>query len=286
MPNFQPFRVVDALPPTGGVMGRTVLLRQGGTDTPYVWRKVDGVDQWVLFSSGGTPGPGGPPGPQGEPGPQGDAGPAGADGATGAQGPKGDRGDTGPAGADGAPGQDGAQGPQGIPGDTGPEGPQGIQGEQGPQGIQGPPGPASARGICIDLITHFTTLEETTSANATWKAPAIATYGQSAIGRLDMSKLGTPVSAELVVVYTNTATSGTNQIGLRLGTPVAAGTTVTPVASSVATLANTATYPQVITKAITPSELGSAATFVQLCLNIATSTVGPNIFKAQLWLYY
>jgi hypothetical protein len=143
-----------------------------------------------------------------------------------------------------------------------------------------------AKATYIPLVRHFTTLEETTSANAAWKIPAATTYGQSAV-RLDMTQLGTPIAAELVVVYTNTAASGTNQIGIRLGAaPVAAGTTVVPVASSVATLANSSAYPQTIVKAITVAELGSTAQWVQLALNLASSAVGPNIFSADLVLYY
>lgn len=147
-------------------------------------------------------------------------------------------------------------------------------------------GDGGAKATYISLVRHFTTLEDTTSANATWKIPAATTYGQIAV-RLDMTKLGTPASAELVVVYTNTATTGTNQIGIRLGAaPVAAGTTVTAIASSVATLANSSTYPQTIVKAITVAELGSTAQWLQLALILATSTVGPNIFSADLILYY
>ena len=145
---------------------------------------------------------------------------------------------------------------------------------------------SGAKAVYLPLLTHFTTLEETTSANATWKIPAVATYGQSAVVRIDMSKLGTPTSGEFFVLYTNTATTGTNQIGLRLGTPVAAGTTVTPVTSSITTLANSSTYPQVINKALTVSELGSIATYAQLTLNLASSAVGPNIYTAALILYY
>ncbi len=114
----------------------------------------------------------------------------------------------------------------------------------------------------------------------------MATYGQIA-AYLDMAKLGTPASAELICVYTNTATTGTNRIGLVLSNaPVAAGTTVTPVASSVATLANSSVYPQTIVKAVTPSELGTTAKWAQWCLNIATATVGPNVFSLALVLYY
>lgn len=145
---------------------------------------------------------------------------------------------------------------------------------------------SGATAVIIPLIRHSTTLELTTSANATWKIPAATTFGQQA-ALLDMTKLGSPTSAVLVVVYTNTATTGTNQIGLTLGdTPRASGTTVTQVASSVVTMANTSTYPQTIEKALTISELGSAKKWLQLCLNIATSTVGPNVFSADLILYY
>ena len=51
-------------------------------------------------------------------------------------------------------------------------------------------------------------------------------------------------------------------------------------------MANVSTYPQTIEKAITVSELGSTKQWLQLCLNIATSTVGPNVFSADLILYY
>jgi hypothetical protein len=148
------------------------------------------------------------------------------------------------------------------------------------------PGGSGAPALVIPILRHFTTLEMTCSANATWKIPAATTYGQAAV-LLDMTKLGSPASAALVIVYTNTATTGTNQIGFTLGsTPRAAGTTVTQVASSAVTMANTSTYPQTIEKAITISELGSTKQWLQLCLNIATSTVGPNVFSADLILYY
>lgn len=143
-----------------------------------------------------------------------------------------------------------------------------------------------APSLVIPIIHHFTTLELTTSANATWKIPAATTFGQAAV-LLDMTKLGTPASATLVIVYTNTATSGTNQVGITLGsTPRAAGTTVTAVTSSVTTMANSSTYPQTIEKAITVSELGTTKQWLQLCLNIASSTVGPNVFSCDLHLYY
>jgi hypothetical protein len=147
-------------------------------------------------------------------------------------------------------------------------------------------GGSGAPALVIPLLRHFTTLELTTSANATWKIPAATTFGQVAV-LLDMTMLGSPASAVLAIVYTNTATTGTNQIGITLGaTPRAAGTTVTQVASSVVTMANTSTYPQTIEKAITVSELGSTKQWLQLALNIATSTVGPNVFSADLILYY
>jgi len=147
-------------------------------------------------------------------------------------------------------------------------------------------GGSGAPALVIPIMRHFTTLEMTCSANATWKIPAATTYGQAAV-LLDMTKLGTPASAVLVIVYTNTATTGTNQIGITLGsTPRAAGTTVTQVASSAVTMANSSTYPQTIEKAITISELGSTKQWLQFCLNIATSTVGPNVFSADLILYY
>lgn len=145
---------------------------------------------------------------------------------------------------------------------------------------------SGAKAVYLPLLQHVTTLENTTSANATWKIPAATTYGQVAV-YLNMPTLGTPASAQLVGVYTNTATTGTNQLGLRLGAaPVAAGTTITPVASSVVTLANSATFPQTFVKAVTPSELGTAAVWGQWGLLLATSTVGPNMMSLALILYY
>lgn len=147
-------------------------------------------------------------------------------------------------------------------------------------------GGSGAPFVCVPLLHHFTTLENTTSAAATWKIPAAATYGRCA-AYLDMSKAGSPTSAVFVVCYTNTATTGTNRIGLRLGaSPVEAGTTVTPIASSDVTMANSSTYPQTIVKALTVAELGSTAQWIQLALNLATSTVGPNIMSAAIILYY
>ena len=47
MPNYSSFILVTALPPDGYQMGRTVTLRQDGTDTPYIWARREGVNQWV-----------------------------------------------------------------------------------------------------------------------------------------------------------------------------------------------------------------------------------------------
>lgn len=244
----------------------------------------------------GAQGPQGDPGPTGATGAQGPQGDPGATGATGAQGPQGDPGATGATGAQGpqgdpgATGATGAQGPQGDPGATGATGAQGPQGDPGATGATGATGPQGPAGVgpavYIPMVNHFTTLENTTSASGTWKIPAAATYGQCAV-MLDMTKLGTPTSATLVVVYTNTAVAGTNQIGLNLGAaPSAAGTTVTPIASSVVTMANTSTYPQTIEQAITISQLGSTKQWMQLSLNLQTNTVGPNIMHAAVILYY
>lgn len=149
-----------------------------------------------------------------------------------------------------------------------------------------PGGGGGAKATYLYLVQHFTTLEVTTSANLLWKIPAATTYGQVAVP-LDMTKLGSPTSAEMFVVYTNTATTGTNQIGLALGaSPRAAGTTVTPVASSVALLANSATYPQTIRQSVLVAELGSTAQWLQFALNITTGTVGPNVMSLGLVLYY
>lgn len=85
MPNYSAFRLVTELP-VGTQMGQTVTLRLADeSDAPYIFTRVDGVDQWVPFGGGGTPGPAGPKGDTGATGPQ------------GATGPKGDTGDTGPA---------------------------------------------------------------------------------------------------------------------------------------------------------------------------------------------
>ena len=147
-------------------------------------------------------------------------------------------------------------------------------------------GGSGAKSVYMNIINHFTALENTTSADAAWKIMAAATYGQVAV-HLDMTKLGTPASATFVVVYTNTATAGTNLIGFTLNSaPQAAGATVTQVASSQVTMVNSATYPQTIAKAITVSELGTTAVWLQMCLNLATSTVGPQIRHAALVLYY
>lgn len=149
-----------------------------------------------------------------------------------------------------------------------------------------PGGGGGAKATYLHLVQHFTTLEVTASANLLWKIPAAATYGQVAVP-LDMTKLGAPTSAEMFCVYTNTATSGTNQIALALGaSPRAAGTTVVPVASSVALLANSATYPQTIRQSVLVAELGSSAQWLQFCLNVTTGTVGPNVMSLGLVLYY
>jgi len=145
---------------------------------------------------------------------------------------------------------------------------------------------SGAKATYIPLIHHFTTLELTTSANALWKIPAATTYGQAGV-LLDMSKLGTPNSATLAIVYTNTATSGVNQLGLVLSnSPVAAGTTVVPVTSSIVTTVNSSTYPQLIEQSILIAELGTAKKWAQLALNLVTNSVGPNVFAADLILYY
>ena len=264
----------------------------------------------------GDLGPQGPQGQQGEQGdqgpqgPQGDAGPQGAQGPqgdTGSQGPQGDvgpqgpQGDQGQQGAQGPPGNTGPQGPQGNAGPQGPQGdqgqqgsqgpqgntgPQGPQGDQGPQGIPGPPGPAKAPAIYINLINDSAMLELTTSTDATWKVPASTTYGRvSAL--LDMTRLGSPTGATLVVVYSNTASSGTNLIGLTLNsTPQAAGTTVTAMTSSQATLVNSSSFPLVIEKELDVAELGTTKTWVQLALNLQASNFGPNVSSATLILYY
>lgn len=145
---------------------------------------------------------------------------------------------------------------------------------------------SGAKATYIPLVRHFTTLELTTSANALWKIPAATTYGQAGV-LLDMSKLGTPASATLAIVYTNTATSGVNQLGLALSnSPVAAGTTVVPVTSSIITTVNSSTYPQLIEQSILVAELGTAKKWAQLALNLVTNSVGPNVFSADLILYY
>jgi hypothetical protein len=231
----------------------------------------------------GEQGDQGPQGPQGDDGPAGPQGPAGADGAQGPQGeqgPQGPQGDDGPAGSQGPAGADGAQGPQGEQGEQGPEGP------EGPQGPQGDPGPAGAPAVYIALVTRHSALEATTSANATWKIPASNQFGHFAT-LLDMSRLGTPTSATLVVVYTNTAASGSNLIGLALAAaPQAAGTTVTPLESSEVTLANSSAFPQVIEQEIEVKELGTTKQWLQLALNLASSSTGPQLTSATLILYY
>lgn len=149
-----------------------------------------------------------------------------------------------------------------------------------------PGGGGGAKAAYLYLVQHFTTLEVTASAGLLWKIPAATTYGQVAVP-LDMTKLGSPVSAEMFCVYTNTATTGTNQIALTLGaSPRVAGTTVTPVTSSIALLANSATYPQTIRQSVLVAELGSSAQWLQFCLNVTTGTVGPNVFSLGLVLYY
>lgn len=246
----------------------------------------------------GPQGPQGDAGPQGAQGLQGPQGEQGEQGATGAQGPQGNtgpqgpqgvqgpQGDQGPQGAQGAQGPQGDTGPQGPQGDTGPQGPQGDTGPQGAQGPAGDPAPAKAPAIYINLINHSTTLELTTSTSGAWKIPANSTYGRvSAL--LDMTRLGSPTGATLVVVYTNTATTGTNIIGLTLNnTPQPAGTTVTAVTSSQVTLANSSTYPQTIEQELDVEDLGSTKTWLQLALNLEASNVGPNVMSATLILYY
>jgi hypothetical protein len=136
------------------------------------------------------------------------------------------------------------------------------------------------------LINHHTTLELTTSANATWKIPSASTYGQAAV-LLDMSRLGTPTSATLSVVYTNTAVAGTNRVGLALAAaPNATGATVVPIASSQVTMANSSAFPQTIEQELTVSELGTTKQYLQIALNLAAMSTGPNIMSAMLILYY
>jgi hypothetical protein len=136
-------------------------------------------------------------------------------------------------------------------------------------------------------VQHSTALAMTTSLAATWKIPAATTFGQSAV-LLDMTRLGSPTSATLVVVYTNHASAAnTNQIGLVLSsTPQASGTTVTSVASSVVTLVNSSAFPQVIEKELTVSELGTTKQWVQLALNLDNASRGPSVRSCTLILYY
>ncbi len=84
MPNLQTFPVVAALPDPPIQMGQSVLLRVGNVDTPYVWRQLAGIDQWVEI------------GARGPTGPQGDTGATGATGHVGAVGPQGVQGIPGP----------------------------------------------------------------------------------------------------------------------------------------------------------------------------------------------
>lgn len=143
-----------------------------------------------------------------------------------------------------------------------------------------------APAIYINLLNHSTTLEFTTASSAAWIVPDSNRYGRvSAL--MDMTRLGAPTEATLVVVYTNTAVAGTNRIALTMNsTPQAAGATVVPVASSVATLVNSATYPQTIEQELDVGDLGSTKQWMQLTLNLASNTVGPNIMSATLILYY
>jgi hypothetical protein len=140
--------------------------------------------------------------------------------------------------------------------------------------------------VYIALVNHHTTLEITTSTSATWKIPASNQYGQHA-ALLDMTRLGEPTSATMFVVYTNTAGAGVNRIGIVLGSaPSAAGTTVTPLASSVATLANSSAYPQTIEQEIDVADLGTTKQWLQIALDLASNNNGPNIMAAGLVLYY
>jgi hypothetical protein len=182
---------------------------------------------------------------------------------------------------------DGAMGPQGPQGDTGPQGEMGPEGPQGATGPQGPVGPESARAIYIPVINHSTsTLELTTSAAALWKIPAAHTYGQVAV-LLDMTRLGTPTSATFVMVYANSASVGTNRVGLTLGdAPRASGTTVVEIPSSDVTMANSGVYPQIIEQPIDVTELGTTKQWVQLALNLNSGNQGPMIMHAALILYY
>jgi hypothetical protein len=140
--------------------------------------------------------------------------------------------------------------------------------------------------VYITLVNHHNTLEITTNLSATWKIPASNQYGHAAV-LLDMSRLGTPTSATLAIVYSNTALVGTNQIGITLSaSPQPAGTVVTPLASSVVTMANLTTYPQTIEQELDVSELGTTKQWVQLSMNLALLSSGPTVNSATLILYY
>jgi len=140
--------------------------------------------------------------------------------------------------------------------------------------------------VYVPIMDHSnSTLNMTTSAAATWKIPSASRFGECAV-LLDMTELGTPTSAVFVVVYTSNAT-GTNQIGLSLAaTPQPAGTTVTPIASSVVTLANSSSYPQTVEKDLTISDLGTSKVWIQFALDLNSNGTGPNVRQAALILYY
>jgi len=142
--------------------------------------------------------------------------------------------------------------------------------------------PGSA--IYIPLIRTAATLEATTSTSAAWKIPAVATSGRIAV-HVDTSKLKFS-SAEYSCAYVwSAAAATTNQIGLVFSsTPQEGGTTVSPISSSILTMSSaTATYPQTFTQAITTSEITTG--WVQIALNLASSTVGPDLYSCDLVLY-
>jgi hypothetical protein len=141
--------------------------------------------------------------------------------------------------------------------------------------------------VYINLLSHFTNLNFATANNDLWQIPAATTYGQVAV-LLDMTRLGTPTSATLVVVYTDTASVGMiNRVGLSLAaTPQAPGTTIVPVPSSIVQMSNSATYPQIIEQELDVADLGVTKQWLQIALNIDNNAQRPSIKSAALILYY
>lgn len=148
------------------------------------------------------------------------------------------------------------------------------------------PLPGVAKTVHVPLIRHAAPLELNTKDNATWQIPGPTEYGQTAV-YIPLECFSHAQHAELACCYINTATSGTNQLGLVFGAaPVASESTVTPIASSVTTLANSSSYPQTFVTTVYMSDCGETGVWVQTALNLASFNTGPKVFSLDLIFYF